>query len=163
MRLLFLLLTVVCGLIGWGMPLGEAVLPEAELAPIDVCSEDPYYAEANAALAWYAAHPEAAPYYAQGYSHAVLDGMYLSLLERGVIEPVPPPCTVTARVTTPVYDYAGGTVIGELTAGTEADLYGRNDTYTWWSVLDERAGWGWVRAADVALQPGTELDRIVLR
>ncbi len=163
MRLLFLLLTGACGLLGWWMPQSVAVPSEVGTASVDVCSEDPYYTQANAALEWYAAHPDDAPNYAQGYSHAVLDGAYLSLLEQGSIDPVPPPCTVTAQVTTSIYDGVDGTVIGELVAGAEVTLYGRNDAYTWWNMLDEGVGWGWVRAEDVALQPGTELDRIPLR
>jgi hypothetical protein len=163
MRLLFLLLTAVCGLFGWWLPQNVAVPSEAQTAPVDVCSEDPYYAQATAALDWYAAHPDDAPNYAQGYSHAVLDGAYLSLLEQGLIDPVPSPCTVTAQVTASIYDGVDGTVIGELAAGAEVTLYGRNDAYTWWNVLDEGVGWGWVRAGDVALQPGTDQDRIPLR
>ncbi|HML22865.1 MAG TPA: hypothetical protein PKD09_14535 [Aggregatilinea sp.] len=121
MRLLFLLMTAVCGLFGWWLPQSVAVPSEAETAPVDVCSEDPYYAQATAALDWYAAHPDDAPNYAQGYSHAVLDGAYLSLLEQELVDPVPPPCTVTAQVTTLVYDGVDGTVIGGAGGGRRRD------------------------------------------
>jgi hypothetical protein len=159
-RLLLLLLAGVCGLLNWWMPQDVSVPPDAETVPVDVCSEDPYYAQAVIALDWYAAHPEGAPNYAEGYSHAVLDSMYVSLFEQGLVPPVPPACTVTARVATPIYDHVGGTPIGELTAGSAGDLYGRSEDSAWWNVLIDSVGWGWVSAQDVVLQPGTQLDRI---
>jgi hypothetical protein len=150
MRLLLLLLVGVCGLLNRWMSW-------------DVCSEDPYYAQAEIVLDWYAAHPEEAPAYAQGYSHAVLDAAYASLFEQGLVPPVPPACRVTAHVTTPVYDYVGGKPIGELTAGSAGDLYGRSGDSAWWLVLIDGIGWGWVSAQDVNLQPGTQPDQIPIR
>lgn len=151
-RLLFILLTGLCGVL-------NGLAPAERETPAD-CSENPYYAEANMALDWYAQNPESAPNYAQGYSHAVLDGAYDSLSAEGKVPPVPPACTVTVLTTTPLYEYLGGTSKGDLAVGTVGQLYGRSEDYAWWNVLIEGVGWGWVRAQDVALQPETEIDLI---
>lgn len=156
-RLLFLLVGMCY--FSWYVPLIVSISPD----PKTGCSEDPYYAQAIIVQDWYAAHPGSAPNYAQGYSHALLDAAYVSLFEQGLVPPVPPACIVTARVSTPIYDYVGGKPIGELAAGSTGALYGRNSDSTQWCLLIDGVGWGWVSAQDVVLQAGTELDRIPLR
>lgn len=162
-RLALLLLAGVCGLLNWWMLRDVSILSNLGTVPADVCSEDAHYAQAVIVLDWYAAHPEEAPTYAQGYSHAVLDSAYVSLFEQGLVPPAPPACRVTAHVTTPIYDYLSGTPIGELTVGSAGDLYGRSEDSARWLVLIEGVGWAWVSAQDVGLQPGTQTDQIPIR
>jgi hypothetical protein len=133
---------------------------------VDVCSENPYYAEAIVALKWLEQNPYPSGTSGSAYSHAVLDGLYQQLLAEGKVQPVPPPCTVTAREPSTIWSEPGtaSTPLGSLPAGEPVDLYGRSEDNNWWYVLQSPgAGWGWVSAAQTDLQPGTEIDAIPVR
>jgi hypothetical protein len=150
----------LCGLLA--APTPDNTVTDA----VDVCSENPYYAEALVALNWLGQNPYPPGTPATAYSHAVLDGLYQQLLAEGKVQPVPPPCTVTARESLTIWSEPGttSTALGSLSAGESADLYGRSEDNGWWCVLQSPgAGWGWVSAAQTELQPGTEIDAIPVR
>lgn len=130
----------------------------------DVCSENPYYAEAIVAMAWLQSHPPA-PAYASAYGHAVLDGQYAHLLAEGKVDPVPPGCTLTLHTAADLraLPAATGAPLGALPAGAVATVYGRSTDFGWWYVLAEGLGWGWIDAAAAGLQPGALATMIPMR
>ncbi len=127
----------------------------------DVCSENPYYAEAIVAMTWWAENRPGEPIPMHS-SHAVLDGIYAGLLEQGEVGPVPPPCVVTARGQAILWNSrdADGQQVGVMQAGERADVYGRSEDWAWWNVLYPGAGYVWVRAGEVDLQSGADADGI---
>jgi hypothetical protein len=130
---------------------GQSV-PTPEPTP-DVCSENPYYAEAIMAMPYQTATDGSA------YGHAQLNALYDSLYQQGIVGPVPPACLVTARVDLTVWATPGEGPMGTLTAGQTAPLYGRTEDATWWNVLTD-FGYGWVSRAETDLQPEAEIDLI---
>lgn len=140
-----------------------ATTPSAPPAPTaDVCSENPYYARAIVAMDWWAANRPGQEIPMHG-SHAVLDSIYAQLLADGEVGPVPPPCVVTARGQAILWnsrDADGQQQVGVMQAGEIAEVYGRTEDSTWWNVLYPDAGYGWVRAEDVDLQPGADASLI---
>ncbi len=153
---------ILIGVLLVGASIAKAPAPPTPTP--DVCSENPYYAEALVALQWLDAHPSA-PAYASAYSHAVLDGQYTQLLAEGKVDPVPPGCTLTVRAGTGLWasPAATGTPLGTLPAGAVATVYGRSADGGWWNVLAEGLGWGWISAEAAALQPGALVTAIPVR
>lgn len=161
MKLILILLLVLVSLLGHCNP-GQA----DRLSLPDVCSENPSYAEAIAALNWIAAHPDSPEAQTASNfhgSHAILDSIYDGLLEQGKVAPVPPPCTVTARAAVPVLsDHAAGAAqIGTLETGTTADVQARTEDGGWW-YISTAFGWGWVAAESVDVQAGAVFDQFLI-
>jgi hypothetical protein len=130
---------------------------EPPASPVDVCSENPYYAEAIVAQQYV---PSGNTSYIYG-GHAYLDGLYQSLLEEGKIEPVPPPCLITAQRDTLIFPSLDSTTApaGVLYTGQSAAIYGRNSAGTWWYIASA-VGYGWISDADSIIQPETEVDLV---
>jgi hypothetical protein len=158
--LLLVIAALAVALLLASTPEGAGAPSVAGATGVDVCSENPAYAEALVALGWLADHPPQEAN-AGAYGHAQLDALYQQLVDQGDVTPPPPGCTLTAREDTPllVRPHPDADVSGTLAAGQTVTVYGRSADMSWWYV-NASPVWGWIRAEAGELQAGAEVTLI---